>query len=149
MHIRKHLTRKNVSIGIIILFIISIVALSTLALQSNQAKNSRAADGAQPIKPIQLTNPPSLEQQEDTTIQYKATIDRASNIQLLGIAPPVTGSRIYTIYIQKPNKTFVHLDTFIATQEMVNARFSEYWNPRIPLTPNDVRGSVFYLYPIQ
>ncbi len=144
---RNFVTKKSIFISLVAISLFSLVILSSLALQSNQAKNSRAAaESSQLAKTVTPASPPTAIQQEDITIQFKASINNENKLQLIGSVPQFIGYKLYTIYLQKSDRTFVHLDTFIATQETVNSLFADYWQPKVPLSPNEVKSGIFFLY---
>lgn len=131
--------------AIFLLFITSLVVLSTLTLQSNQAKNSRAAEETNiSAIPLPTAIPPNDSQQKNLNIQYSVTRGEDKLIELLG-KPPKTNGEIYTLYMKKLDGSFIHIKTFPATPQAMRNKFS-YWDPEMDISKDDIKNNTFYLY---
>jgi hypothetical protein len=147
MNERICISKKITYIGATVLFVVSFIFLSQLALQSNQAKNSRAADATEVPEPtLSVNNPPTLEQQVPSNI-YKVSLANDGYIELMGKPPEVTGNSLYSLYLKR-DEFYVHIDTFIATPETMNQRFN-YWNPKIKISTRDIQKGTFFLFKVE
>lgn len=140
------ISKKITYLGIFIFFVCLFIALSQLVLQSNQAKNSRAADIESTAKSLVFpASPPSIDQQIPANI-YKVSLDNSGYIELLGIPPTLRENKYYSIYLKR-NESFIHLDTFAATHTTISEKFS-YWKPSVKITSDDVQNGIFYLFQV-
>lgn len=146
MNERICLAKKPVYIISFLVIVFLFVLLTQSVLRSNQAKNSRAADIVETAKSIISPAEPPSEDQQSPINEYKVSLDNSGYIELLGTPPTIDEDRIYSIYLKRGD-SFVHIDTFIATNTTISEKFS-YWNPGIKITSDDIQNGTFYFFQV-
>lgn len=128
-------------------FVFLLVLLSRLALQSNQASNSKASETEKNIQLIPTAKAPSLTQQTAEN-SFSASRDSSGYLELSGTPPKIEENRTYSLYMKKDG-IFSHMETFIATQQNVNEKFSSFWKPAVNVSDDDVQKSIFILFKVK
>ncbi|MCX6732585.1 MAG: hypothetical protein NTV98_03530 [Candidatus Roizmanbacteria bacterium] len=122
------------------------ILLSRLILQSNQASNSKASGTNEIIQTsLPIADPPTIEQQVASNT-YKVSLDNSGYIELIGTPPLIETGKAYSIYLKR-GESFIHLDTFIATDKTLSQKFS-YWEPKVKITQDDVHTGIFYFFQV-
>ncbi len=140
------ISKKKTYIGLLVFFLFVFVLLSALALQSNHANNSRADEIKTNVKSSFPTPPPPTDHQQSQALIYSALIDSKGRIEFLGDIPTISGSPTYVVYLKRPDGSFVYVDTFTASDEIVKNKFTNFWIPQNRLSPDDIKTSTFLLY---
>ncbi|MCX6730875.1 MAG: hypothetical protein NTZ55_03430 [Candidatus Roizmanbacteria bacterium] len=146
MNDRICLEKKPMYIVSFLFIVFLFVLLTQSVLQSNQAKNSRAANIEETAKSVINPADPPSEDQQSPINEYKVSLDNSGFIELLGTPPTIEENKIYSIYLKR-GESFVHIDTFIATNTTISERFS-YWNPNTKITSDDIQSGTFYFFQV-
>jgi len=141
-------SKKNAYIILFVFFVLLIIVLSQLALQSNQANNSKASETKNEALLIPTAGAPTLDQQQNMSHRYSASRDVTGNIELIGTPPQIEkDGEIYSIYMSKGG-TLTHIDTFKATKITVNEKFTTFWKPKNTVSNDDVQNNIFFLFKV-
>jgi len=141
---RMCMSKKSILILLSALLIFLLVVLWQLIMQSRLTKTSGAANTNKAAQNTLIpVNPPTLDQQTPLNI-YKVSLDHSGYIELLGTPPMVENGKVYSIYLKR-NGSFVHIDSFTATNDTISQKFS-YWEPKVKITANDIQNGTFYFF---
>ncbi len=141
------ISKQFAFVFIVVLLLIAYVLIAFRTMTTGTSTNSRAEDTNKNTV-SKLFSPQPSDLQQTMAIKYKALINNAGDIELLGKSPAISGTPTYAIYMKKSDGSFVHIDTFVTTNEKLKKKFTSFWTPQVRVSIEEIRTADFLLYEI-
>lgn len=132
--------------GIVLLLIMYVfIAYKTMINKTNT--NSRAsATNEVPLTVL----PPPTDEEIGRAWSYQASVNGLGDVELKlpkdANYPQIKENALYGMYMQKADRSFLFIDSFKATNEIIKNKFNTYWTPRSPVLIKDIPTSTFFVY---